>query len=438
MTVTTKKSAAVLFVDDEENILRSVVRLFMDEPYEVITAGSGAEGLDALRSGREISVIVSDQRMPGMSGAEFLEQAREIAPDAVRIILTGYADAQAAVDAINRGGAWRYLSKPWNDDDLLRTVRGAKEHYDLVKENKSLTEIVKKQNEELKRWNSDLEAMVQRQTLDIQNKNKDLETLNERLRKNFSDSLAAFSSLLELRDRSAGNHSRSVSELSGAMARAMKLPADEIAAIAVAGLLHDIGKIGMPDALLCQRPEDMSSEDRQKYMEHPILGQTAVDSIEDLRRAGILIRHHHERWDGSGFPDRLKGQSIPIGARIIAVADCFDRALLGCRGRDRKDGALSIVKQAIGSYLDPSLFRVLEEVAQQLKSIHDTDEGAHELELRPEDLKEGMILTRDVRSGTGLLLLSAGTELTQKSIEAIKRYFQIDPSRANIFARYCS
>jgi DNA-binding NtrC family response regulator len=137
----------VLFVDDEKNILNAVKRLFMDEPFEVLTADSGAAGLDVLKQNPDIGVIVSDQRMPGMSGAEFLEQSRPVSPEAVRIVLTGYADITAAVDAINKGGAWKYLSKPWKDDHLIEVVREAAENFSLRRENRRLTEIVNRQNE---------------------------------------------------------------------------------------------------------------------------------------------------------------------------------------------------------------------------------------------------------------------------------------------------
>jgi len=127
--------ATVLVVDDEENILRAVRRLFMDEPGEMLTASSGPAGLDILRATKGIGVIVSDQRMPGMSGAEFLEKSREFAPNAIRIVLTGYADLASAVDAINKGGAWKYLAKPWNDEDLVKVVREARALFAQAKGN---------------------------------------------------------------------------------------------------------------------------------------------------------------------------------------------------------------------------------------------------------------------------------------------------------------
>jgi len=149
----------VLFVDDEENILRSLVRLTMDENYTVVTADSGQQGLQLLGSIKEIALIVSDQRMPGMNGAEFLEKSRELAPDSIRMLLTGYSEISAAIDSINKGGASRYLSKPWNDDELLQTLRSAVETWRLGRENRRLQAVVQAQNEELKQWNENLKIV---------------------------------------------------------------------------------------------------------------------------------------------------------------------------------------------------------------------------------------------------------------------------------------
>ena len=162
----------VLFVDDEQNILRSIKRLFMEESYEVLTANSGEEALKLLKDGQDIGLIVSDQRMPGMQGVDLLKHASEISPDTLRIMLTGYSDINAAIEAINKGGAYQYITKPWKDDELIQIVRDAVYRYSLIRENKRLAEIVKRQNEELKKWNDQLQYRVQEQTLEIRESEK--------------------------------------------------------------------------------------------------------------------------------------------------------------------------------------------------------------------------------------------------------------------------
>lgn len=332
----------ILFVDDENSVLQSLKRLCLDDNYSIMLANSGEEALELLKNTSSIGLIVSDQRMPGMAGSEFLEKAKELLPDTVRILLTGYADINAVADAINKGGAYRYITKPWNDEELLQTIGDAVRRYSLIKENKRLQEIIRKQNEELKRWNSQLEYFVQEQTLEIQNKNKELEKLNEDLEKNFKNSILVFSGLIELRDRKTANHSKNVAELSVRTARAMNLSGKEIETITAAALLHDIGKIGIPDALLLKEEDEMDREALREYMRHPVRGQAAIDSVEDLREAGILIRHHHEWYNGTGFPDQLSGRKIPLGARIIAIADFTDKTI---RDLDRDNAIETSLKK---------------------------------------------------------------------------------------------
>jgi response regulator RpfG family c-di-GMP phosphodiesterase len=431
-----KELFKVLFVDDEENVLRSLRRLFMDEDaIEVFTAQSGKEGIEILKK-NDISVIVSDQRMPEMSGVEFLENAKKISPYAVRIVLTGYADVNAAVDAINKGGVHRYLSKPWNDSDMVLAVWDAVERCRLVKENKRLTELTRKQNEELKKWSDELQFLVQQQTIDITKQNKELNDLNLRLRRNFSDFIKAFCSLLELRDRTALNHSNNVASLSEETARLMKLDAAEIEKIKTAAQLHDIGNIGMSDIAMSKRPSEMSEDELLEYKKHPVRGQSTVDVIADMRDIGVIIRHHHEWHDGKGFPDGIKGREIPLGSRIIAMADQFDRLMHGFKAHAAKN-VLEKMRTQLGVQFDPELFGYFSSAALKLFSAIAEVEiqmtSKIELELLPASLKPGMALSRDIRSGTGILLLGRGVVLNDKNIETLKRSYYIDPSSTGVF-----
>ena len=152
---------AIMLVDDEESILKALKRLFRKTSYQILTASSGQEGLVRLKNTEKpVSLIISDQRMPEMTGAQFLEQAKKIFPDALRFLLTGYSDMDAVVDAVNKGEIHRYLNKPWNDDDLLLLVKQALQQYELVFENRRLTALTLKQNEELNALNQGLEKKV--------------------------------------------------------------------------------------------------------------------------------------------------------------------------------------------------------------------------------------------------------------------------------------
>lgn len=427
-----QENLRILFVDDEEGVLRSLQRLFIDEDFEIFTASSGKAGLDILKS-NNIAVIVSDQRMPEMSGAEFLEKAGKLAPDSVKIVLTGYADINAAMDAINKGGAYRYITKPWNDNDLIITVLNAAERFKLIKENRYLTELTKKQNEELKKWSSELEIYVQKQTIELTNQNKELKRLNEKLRKDFNDFIFAFFNIIELRNKVLHSHSSNVANIASVMAGKMGLKSSEIETITIAAMLHDIGMIGLPDIVLLKNFDELTADETDEYLKHPVRGQAAIDPIEDLREAGGLIRHHHERHNGKGFPDKLKGQAIPVGSRIIGIADKFDRLITLSHETHNVDSALQKVHSLSGTQFDPDLYKFLNEAAREQAGAVAQTSDTVQVELSPKDLMPGLVVARDLRSGTGLLLLSKGIVLNKKNIDTIRRSYHLDPSKTGVF-----
>jgi len=427
----------ILFVDDEENVLRALKRLFLDEPYDVLTAISGKEALELMKV-HDFAVIVSDQRMPEMSGAEFLAQAKEIQPEAIRIVLTGYADVEAAINSINQGGAYRYITKPWNETDLILMIRDATETFRLKQGNRYLSDLTARQNEELKVWNTQLEVMVQEQTLDIQNKNKELQALNEKLEKNFRKSIEAFSGLIEMREKSVANHSKNVAALAHQIAVSMQLAAEEVSNVLVAALLHDIGKIGIPDTILMKQEEAMSEAEFAEYRRHPVRGQVAVEAIEGFHDIGLLIRYHHECVNGTGYPEGLKRSAIPLGSRIIAIADAVDRiANSMIVTAENYHKALKHVEFYLDTRFDRSVYQHLEPIIKQkIEALEKQGDGrVEEIELQPSKLADGMVLTRDVRSGTGLLILARGIVMNQQIIGALQRYYRMDPPRTGIFVR---
>ena len=432
-TPSSPEKGKILFVDDEENILRSLQRLFMNEEIEVFTASSGAKGMEILARESGVGVIVSDQRMPEMEGVDFLEKTKAISPQSIRILLTGYADVNAAIDAINRGGTFRYLNKPWNDDELVQTVKGALQMYRLLTENKRLAAIVKKQNTELKKWNTELEAVVQEQTMEIQKSYDSLRVINSRLRANFKNTIIAFSGLIELRDKRMRTHSRHVAEVSVNVAKQLGLESEQRETVMVAALLHDIGKIGIPDLMLAREATQMNFAEREEYLQHPVRGQAAIDRIEELREAGMIIRAHHENYNGSGFPDGLKKADIPLGARIIALADYIDKEIRKTMGGKDFEIMRKEVDLQKGKLFDPKLVPVVLEQAEAFYKKTRPRTDHIEIELLPRDLREGMEASRDMFSGTGILLLTKGTVLARPSILLLQRYYELDPPNQGVF-----
>jgi response regulator RpfG family c-di-GMP phosphodiesterase len=331
-------------------------------------------------------------------------------------------DINAVIDAINKGGAYQYITKPWNNNDLVLSVRAAIERYRLVVENRYLTELTNRQNEELKQWSAELETYVQQQTIDLTYANKELLETNEKLRRNFRDFTITIANLIELRDKTVANHSNEVAAISKEIAKRLGLSAEEIGNVAVAGQLHDIGKIGISDEILLKGIEALAPYEMHEYMKHPIRGQAAMDSNEALREPARFIRSHHESWNGNGFPDGLKGNEIPLGSRIIAIADRYDRLLM----TRTMQAALEEIHALTAVQFDPGLYHPLVEVVKERTAGHLMNRKVEKM-LGPQGLIAGMVLSREVRSGTGVLLLSKGVTLTPQRIESIRRHFNIDP-----------
>jgi response regulator RpfG family c-di-GMP phosphodiesterase len=418
----------VLFVDDDKNIQSTMQRLLMDEDFGVLTAGSGEEGLTMLIQEKHVGLVVSDQRMPDMTGAQFLSRVKDLLPHISRIVLTGYTDVQAAIDAINKGGACRYLNKPWNDEKVVEVVREELKRYLLVYENKRLQGVINKQNELLQDWNNRLKSRVLEQTSELRAKNDELDKQNANLKKNFRATIEAFSNLIELRHKSMCNHAHNVANLSQAIAESLMLPEEVVDQIVEAALLHDIGKIGIPDQLLMKSEDDMKGAEITEYMQHAIRGQMAIDSIVELRPVGVMVRHHHEWYDGHGYPDGKAGDEIPIGARIIALADYADQTLGKNPTQSGIKNNFDKIRKFCGTRFDPQLFRHLEKpVYQYYGQVSDAQGELVGEILDPKELRINMILADDLYSPTGVLLLKNGTQLDLGRIESIHRYHRLDP-----------
>ena len=435
----------VLFVDDEEAILKALSRLFRRKGYTILTAQGGHEALALLeKKEHTVSLIVSDQKMPGMNGAAFLERARVFCPEAMRFLLTGYSDMDAIVDAVNKGEIHRYLTKPWNDDDLVLQVKWGLEQYDLVQENKKLLALTRKQNKQLYDFAKTLEGRVAERTLEISGKNKELEYLNKELELNLLNTVRAFAALTEMHTVHLKGHGKRVSSLSVDIARKMDLPEDEITRIEIAAILHDIGTIGFPSDLLEKyRDHRCSKEEAGLYMRHATEGQNILAFINRLDDVGLLIRHHHERYDGKGYPDQLFEQDIPLGARIIAVANAYDRVTVVDR-TGKKDSQLErilsdmavakecytgdelvqqagmlYIKKQVFTEFDPDIVKVfLEVLSDQGISI------ARERQMVFSELAPGMVLSRPVYSTRGRFILPHKTELTDNMIAKLKVIFE--------------
>jgi putative nucleotidyltransferase with HDIG domain len=307
----------VLFVDDEVNILKALVRLFRAEPVRVFTASSAAEAL-ALVGAEPIQVVVSDQRMPGTTGVRLLAQVRERRPDVVRILLTGHAEIGIAVEAINYGEIFRLLTKPWNDEELRATVRQALADCAIRTEVGRLNALLQAQNSSLHEMNQSLERKVAERTSELEAKNRELRTA-------YLSTVRALSEAVDAKDPYTRGHSERVGVYASRIARELACKREFIERIYLAGLLHDIGKIGIPDAII-GKPERLTAAEYELMKRHPEIGARILEPVAFLADIVPCVRHHHEWYDGSplGYPERLAATEIPYPSRIILVADTVE------------------------------------------------------------------------------------------------------------------
>ena len=335
---------AILVVDDDPHVREVLQQVFLDAGFRPQDAGDGKAGLDVFRALRP-SVVVIDLRMPIMDGRELLHAVREEDPDAAVIVLTGAADVKTAIACLKQG-AYDFIMKPVDIDELLLAVERAFERRQLLLERRHYQEM--------------LERRVQEAT-------RDLEAAYRQLQDTYRATLEALGSALDTRDVGTEAHSRRVHGYALGAARAYGLPESALTDLAHGVLLHDIGKIGIPDAILL-KPGRLTAEEWVIMRRHPEIGARLIRDIPFLQGAIPVVRHHHERWDGTGYPDGLRGGEIPLGARIFAVVDAFD-AMTFDRPYSRAisfEAARAELRRSAGTHFDPAVVEAFMRVPDSL------------------------------------------------------------------------
>ncbi|MCD6293112.1 MAG: response regulator [Deltaproteobacteria bacterium] len=311
---------AILLVDDEEMVLHALRRVLATSEWDLLVAGSGSQALEIMAR-QPVSLVISDQRMPEMSGLELLSVVKEKYPETIRIVLTGYAEMDVVVKAINQGEVYRFFTKPWNNDELLQTIR----------------EVLQKQLASYARISS----------------------YSDQLSRANLETVMALAEAIELKDHYTKGHCSRVRDYALQMALALNLSQDFCRDLVYASLLHDCGKIGISESILNINGA-LSEKQYREIQRHPILGFEMTCKIDYLRPASIIIRQHHERWDGRGYPDRLRGEEISLGGRIVAVADAFDAMTSSRPYRRALDFKVAVQEllDSRGSQFDPELVDV--------------------------------------------------------------------------------
>lgn len=307
---------SLLIIDDEPHILTAIERIFAEEDVQVFTAGGAREGLGLLAR-EEIAVLVTDNMMPGISGLEVLQRAREISPDTVRIMLTGHANLNTAMAAINLGEVFRFILKPWDNRALVGVIKEALQRYRIVKELRSGDEAV----------------------------------------------MLSIAQTIELKDPYTRGHCDRVARYALMIGKELDLPGKVLEEIKFGGWLHDCGKIGVAESVL-NSPASLNRDEYIMIKNHCQWGAEVAQLARLPKRVVNIIQYHHERFDGSGYPSGLQGDAIPLEARIVSVADVYD-ALISDRPYRKAyscDDGLRIILQASGKQFDPVLVTAFSQI----------------------------------------------------------------------------
>ncbi len=325
------EATRILIVDDDASVRDVIGVLLREEGYACTAVSSAQAALDAART-TEFQLVISDVKMPGKDGMWLLERLREGAPDTAVIMLTAFGDTEAAVDCLRRGAS-DYLLKPPKVTDLIRAIERA-----LAKRRLELAR---------QRYRKSLEKRVREKTSELSKALRDLETT-------YSSTLWALVAALDAREHETGDHSQRVVKYTLAIARRLGIPDRELPDIGRGALLHDIGKIGVPDAILL-KADRLTPAEWEEMRKHPQIGWTILKSIDFLDVPAEIVLSHQERWDGGGYPRGLRGAAIPIGARIFAIADCYDAMTTDrpYRARTTVEAARAEIARCAGTQFDP-------------------------------------------------------------------------------------
>jgi response regulator RpfG family c-di-GMP phosphodiesterase len=412
----------ILVVDDEEIVLVALRETLRREGYQVDTTTDALQALDMVRK-EQYAVIITDQMMPVLSGLEFLAQVKQVQPDATRILITAVLSLSTVIDAINKGEIYRFIVKPWLREELLATVRNGVQRYELLLRNAVLQATTLSMNEKLASMNQSLEDQVARGV----EQNRRLNELNAAMAANLSHSVELCLNVMQTFYPVLGLRARRAYAISLAMAESLSLSPEDTQVLEYSSLLHDIGLVGVPRNLIKkwqETPGALSAAERALIEQHPVLGEELVRFMHHLEPVGRLIRSHHERFDGSGYPDGLGGEAIPRLGRLLAVAVAF------AEGTGTDPETLESIRHRSGTEFDPDAVRLL--VRCQPRAVVPRKER----ELLLTELEPGMVMARGIYTANGILLIPEGQTLTEAAIDKLNNHHRVNPLNQTLLI-YC-
>lgn len=416
------ETAKILFVDDEPQMLTALSRVFRGKQFNVQTANSGQEALTILES-EQFDVIVSDMRMPEMDGATFLAHSLSLNPQSRRILLTGYSDQESTIRAINDGQVHQYLSKPWNNQQLRESVEAE------ITEKRRIEAETPDQAE-----HQALQEQVKNVSTELEQATLLADMAKSELLSQYNTTIKVISNLIHMRVPTPREMNKDVVSHSVALAKLIKLNSKIITEIRNAARLYQLGKINFPEHLLNQSLQDMPKEMLDEYHQHPLQGADLLTPISSLDFASNLILHQNENYDGSGLPEKLSKNKIPLGSRILRIVIDYQQMIHGLYLNDHlnHNDALKLLEQGSGIKYDPELVKLYKKLILELSKHHsiDSDQLVSTEEIQVDD-----IVNRDVFSPSGVLLIAKGMSMTDALISKLKLIEARYKKTLNIFIK---
>jgi response regulator RpfG family c-di-GMP phosphodiesterase len=407
--------ARILVVDDEEIVALALKEVLTAAGHHTEAFTDPIPALEYINY-HPVSVILTDQKMPGMTGLEFLAQATPLQPKASRILITGVLSLDTVVAAINKGEVYRFILKPWLREELLVTVQNAVQRYQLLCRNEALQARTQAMNREL-----------QAQVSYIGEQNDQCIKFNQLLQENLSRSIELSVHMLEAFLPILGSQARRVHQLCNSMAEVLQLSADQREVLSISTQLCDIGLISAPRSLIRRwqlASTPLTEAEELIIRQHPVWGEELARFAHPLAEVATVIRAHHERFDGSGYPDQLEGEEIPWLARLLAVAVAF------AESREGTAATVEKIRRGSGSGFDPEAVRAF------VRALPKSTVPGKEQEVLLSELKPGMRLAKGIYTSTGVLLVPEGQSLTQTCIEKVLNHNRINPISQSLLI-YC-
>jgi len=412
MTEPTTKQAStytVLFVDDEPNILRAIKRALFTMDITLLLADSGAKALD-LMSKHDVHVVISDMKMPQMSGAELLEQVAINYPETFRVVLTGYADIESTIKAVNQGKIHRYLQKPWDNQELIAVVEEGLERVKLKAENLRLQKLTRLQNKKLRDVNASLEQVVQKRTRQIK------AALNKIQKHNLAMEQVLFN-VISINPDINGKFAIEVSELASKLARIARLEKEEIKQVRYAGLICELGLLGLESEDFEAPFSKLKYQQQQNYLSQTKQAALILAPAHELHQVSDIIEFQFEHYNGSGLYNKV-AKEIPTGARILAIARDYWRLVTGRMSgieMSPRDAKLEMKKHRNTRYDGEFLDLLLEAEDVTTSNLLSTS-------LKASQLKAGMVLAQNLYNDSHILILPEGHVFSDATIQKLVHF----------------